>query len=44
MPKNSETYLHRVCCSDSFMGRRGIVINFITPRNGEIVKEIEEKY
>ena len=43
MPRTSETYLHRIGRSGRF-GRKGIAINFVTPRNGEIVKEVEEKY
>ena len=43
MPRTSETYLHRIGRSGRF-GRKGIAINFITPRNKDIAKEVEEKY
>ena len=43
MPRTPETYLHRIGRSGRY-GRKGIAINFITPRNKEILKEIEEKY
>ena len=43
MPRTLETYLYRIGRSGRF-GRKGIAINFVTPRNKDIVKEIEEKY
>lgn len=45
MPRNTETYLHRVGHYPKInFGRKYIVINFIAPKNKDIVKEIEEKY
>lgn len=43
MPRSAETYLHRIGRSGRY-GRKGIAINFVTERNKDILKNIEEKY
>jgi len=43
MPRSPETYLHRIGRSGRY-GRKGIAINFVTSRNKEILKLVEEKY
>lgn len=43
LPKNKETYIHRIGRSGRF-GRKGTAINFVTLRDGHKLKEIEEFY
>lgn len=43
IPKSPETYLHRIGRSGRF-GRKGFAINFVTERDAEHIKEIEEKF
>lgn len=43
IPKSAETYLHRIGRSGRF-GRKGFAINFVTERDAEHIKEIEEKF
>lgn len=43
IPSNMENYLHRIGRSGRF-GRKGIAINFITQRDTELLKEIENHY
>ncbi|GKT34351.1 Eukaryotic initiation factor 4A [Aduncisulcus paluster] len=43
IPKNKETYIHRIGRSGRF-GRKGIAINFITRDDAEMLKEIERHY
>lgn len=43
MPKNPETYLHRIGRSGRF-GRKGVAINFILKKEEELVKSITDKF
>lgn len=43
MPKNRETYLHRIGRSGRY-GKKGVAINFITSRDVEIKEELERFY
>ena len=43
LPYNRECYIHRIGRSGR-MGRKGVAINFITPRDVEKMKDIEEFY
>ena len=40
---SKENYLHRIGRSGRF-GRKGTAINFVTPRDAEMLKEIQEYY
>ncbi len=43
LPMNKESYLHRIGRSGRF-GRKGTAINFVTPRDAPLLKEIQEYY
>jgi len=43
VPNNKETYLHRIGRSGRF-GRRGVAINFVTRRDYNAVRELEQHY
>lgn len=43
LPKNKESYLHRIGRSGRF-GRKGTSINFITPSDALFLKELQEYY
>ena len=43
MPKNRETYLHRIGRSGRY-GKKGVAINFITARDQEVKDELERFY
>ncbi len=43
LPINKESYLHRIGRSGRF-GRKGTAINFVTPRDAPLLKEIQEYY
>jgi len=43
LPKNRETYLHRIGRSGRF-GRKGVAINFVTTRSKYILSELEKYY
>lgn len=43
LPKNKESYLHRIGRSGRF-GRKGTAINFITPSDALFLKELQEYY
>jgi len=43
LPKNRETYLHRIGRSGRF-GRKGVAINFVTARSKYILTELERYY
>lgn len=43
LPLNKENYIHRIGRSGRF-GRKGVAINFITPRDVAMLKEIEQFY
>ena len=43
LPKNKETYIHRIGRSGRF-GRKGVAINFVTDEDSKNLKEIERFY
>lgn len=43
LPKNKESYLHRIGRSGRF-GRKGTAINFIVPSDGPFLKELQDYY
>ncbi len=43
IPTNRESYIHRIGRSGRF-GRKGVAINFITPRDAPQLKDIEDFY
>jgi translation initiation factor 4A len=43
LPSNKENYLHRIGRGGHY-GRKGIAINFVSSRDVELLKEIEEHY
>lgn len=43
MPKNRETYLHRIGRSGRY-GKKGVAINFVTARDQEVKEELEKFY
>lgn len=43
MPKNYETYLHRIGRSGRF-GRKGVAINFVTETDAQFLKDLEQHY
>lgn len=43
LPSNLESYIHRIGRSGRF-GRRGIALNFVTPRDHETVRALEQYY
>ena len=43
LPLNKENYLHRIGRSGRF-GRKGTAINFVTPRDADMLKEIQDFY
>lgn len=43
LPKNKESYLHRIGRSGRF-GRKGTAINFITPSDAAFLKELQDYY
>ena len=43
MPKEKETYIHRIGRSGRF-GRKGNAINFVTPAEKDALEEIQKYY
>lgn len=43
LPNRKESYIHRIGRSGRF-GRKGTAINFVTPRDANFLKEIQEFY
>ena len=43
LPKNKETYIHRIGRSGRF-GRKGVAINFVTDEDSKNLQEIERFY
>ena len=43
LPKNLENYIHRIGRSGRF-GRKGVAINFVTPEDSRVLKELERFY
>ncbi|KAI1707513.1 DEAD/DEAH box helicase domain-containing protein [Ditylenchus destructor] len=43
LPMNRENYIHRIGRSGRF-GRKGVAINFVTPQDQNLLKEIESYY
>ena len=43
MPKEKETYIHRIGRSGRF-GRKGHAINFVTPAEKDLLEEIQKYY
>jgi len=43
MPNSKENYLHRIGRSGRY-GRKGVAINFVSPREADTLKEIKDYY
>jgi translation initiation factor 4A len=43
LPSSKENYIHRIGRSGRF-GRKGVAINFITPRDVQMMRDIEQFY